>query len=439
MADRQVRGQKKEMIFGANVKIERLGARGEGVAMVRGHTVYVPHALPGETVRADIDGERACVSELLQASPWRIAPVCEYYGVCGGCALQVLAPDGYAGWKRNLVVEALSRGGIESPVADLVAAHGDGRRRVTLHARCGPFAANGPAVVTGFMRARGHEIIAIRHCPLFCDELAHAPALAEALAGALAELEKPLDILLTATRSGIDVDVRGAGPLPKAMRLKLADLAATLDLARLASHGEVIIERRAPELLVGRAILNPPPGAFLQATLAGELALARLVTEAAGRSGRIADLFAGTGTFALRLSQIAPVHAVENDGAALAALDRAARHAEGLKPVSIEMRDLFRRPLTAVELQSFDCVVFDPPRAGAQLQATELAASDVARVIAVSCNAQTFARDARILIDGGYGLQAVTPIDQFLYSPHVEVVGVFTRAKAKKKRRSLLG
>ncbi len=439
MKPRQTPSHKNDVAFGATLEIERLGARAEGVASFRGRTVYVPYALPGETVRADVDGERAALSEVLEPSGDRVSAMCEYFTTCGGCALQVLAPQAYEGWKRNLVVEALSRAGIDAPVAQMVSAHGAGRRRVTLHARAGRVTANGIPAVTGFMRARSHEIIAIDHCPLLCEELARAPEVAKAIAQPLAELEKPLDIQITSTRTGLDVDFRGAGKLPDAIRLKLAALAEVLDLARLSSHGDIIIERRAPELLIGRAVVIPPPGSFLQATVAGEETLARLVLEAAGKSKRIADLFAGLGTFALRLAEMAPVHAVESDGAALQALDKAARYSNGLKAIGVETRDLVRRPLTGEEFQTFDCVVFDPPRAGAETQAKELANSSVGRVIAVSCNVQTFTRDAGILLEGGYALENVTPVDQFLYSPHVEIVGVFTKAAAKKKRRSLLG
>jgi 23S rRNA (uracil1939-C5)-methyltransferase len=269
--------------------------------------------------------------------------------------------------------------------------------------------------------------------------MARAPRAAHAIALALVGLDKPLDILVTATDTGLDVDFRGTGQLDAPHVRKLIAEAERLDLARLSNHGVVVIERRAPQLAMGHAIIAPPPGAFLQATRAGEEALARLAASAAGDARRAADLFAGIGTFALRLAETAQVHAVEADKAALVALSRAAGHASpALKPVSVEARDLFRRPMAPAELAPFDAVVFDPPRAGAEAQARELAKSAVPVVVAVSCNAQTFARDARILVDGGYALETVTPVDQFRHSPHVEVVAAFRRPKVKGKRKGRL-
>ncbi len=425
-------------VFGAKLEIDRLGQRGEGIARYNGRAVYVPHALPGETVLANIDGDRGALNMVEHASRDRVEPPCRYYGGCGGCALQVLAPEAYMDWKRGLVSDALVHAGIDAPVADIVPAHGDGRRRVSLHARYRP-AIRGDAVLVGFMRARSHEVVAIEDCPVLSPSLDAALPAAGKIAVALASVAKPLDLLITATGTGLDVDLRGAGPLPDPARLALSRLAERLDLARLSNHGEVVIERRAPELSIGGVVLKPPPGAFLQATQAGEDTLAGLVQEAAQGARRIADLFSGSGTFALRLAAGARVHAVEHDGAALQALSRAANFATGLKAVTIEQRDLFRRPLAQAQLQDFDCVVLDPPRAGAEAQSRELAPSNVPLVVSVSCNAQTFARDARILIDGGYVLEWVTPVDQFLHSPHVEIVGVFRKIAPRKTRRRLLG
>ncbi|MCC2096571.1 MAG: class I SAM-dependent RNA methyltransferase [Hyphomicrobiales bacterium] len=425
--------------FGARLTIERLGQRAEGVARHQGRAVYVPHALPGEEVLADIDGERGSLSEVLKPSPERIDPVCPHYGTCGGCALQVLQPDAYFGWKRSLVTDALAREGIAAPAGEIVRAHGTGRRRVTFHARINHDSPAGVRIKLGFMRARSHDIVDIAACPLLCPELSGAAEAGRRIARTMSALGKPLDMVITATETGLDIDIRGAGPLPDPIRLALARLAEALGLARISNHGDIILEREAPVLTIGDARLTPPPGAFLQATVAGEEALAELVQNAASGAKRVADLFAGIGTFALRLAAVAPVHAVESDAAALQALARAANAAGSLKAVATEERDLFRRPLMALELQTFDCVVFDPPRAGAQAQAQQLAQSSVPCVVGVSCNPQTFARDAAILISGGYALESTTPVDQFLYSPHVEMVGVFRKQVARKPRRRLFG
>jgi 23S rRNA (uracil1939-C5)-methyltransferase len=261
-----------------------------------------------------------------------------------------------------------------------------------------------------------------------------APAVARALAQGLAQPRKPIDIQITATENGFDVDLRGHGAVTERQRQTLMALAADLDLARLSLHGDVVVERRPPVLTMGRAVVVPPPGSFLQATRAGEEILSSLVVEACTGTKRVADLFSGVGPFALRLAARAEVHAAETDRAAIAALDRAARGAPGLRRVTVETRDLFRRPLLAPELNGFGAVVMDPPRAGAEAQARQLAASQVPLVVSVSCDAGTFARDAAILIEGGYRLEHVVPVDQFKHTPHVELVGVLRRDGAKRRR-----
>ena len=419
----------------ARLIIERLGARGEGISRGSEGLIFTPYALPGETVLAEVDGERAKLVEVLDASPDRIAPVCPHFTFCGGCAVQNLAPEAYAGWKRGLVVEALRNAGIEAEVAPLREAWGAGRRRASFHSRNDQ--RGNPHV--GFMEARSHRIFELDACPILAPDLAGALAAANGAAEVLAALEKPLDLVVTASVNGLDLDIRGCGKLEFEQDQALIALAQRLDLARLSNHGAVLIERRPPEIRMGVARVNPPPGAFLQATEAGEAALAALALEGVGGAKKVADLFAGVGTFALRLAEKAEVHAVENHIEALDAGLRAGRGAPGLRRLTGEARDLFTRPLLASELNAFDAVVFDPPRAGAERQARELAKSTVPALVGVSCNAQTFARDAKILIAGGYVLQSVTPVDQFLYSPHVELVGVFSKppAKAARKRRLL--
>ena len=418
----------------ARLKIERLGARGEGVSRTAHGLVFVPYALSGETILAEVDGERGKLVDVLEPSPDRVGPLCPLYGECGGCAVQALRHEKYLAWKRDLLADALRAARLETDVRACVDAHGAGRRRAVFHARID---ARGRATV-GFMRARSHEIIPIAACPLFAPGLARAPAAAQAIAEALADLGKPLDVACTATEAGLDIDVRGAGKLEFDLTQALIAVAAIHDLARLSNHGVPLIERRQPILRVGRASLTPTAGGFLQATVAGEQALADLVLAELTSEKRVADLFAGVGTFALRLGERAEVHAVEQDQAALTALSKAARNAAGLRRITTEARDLFKRPLLRAELATYDAIVFDPPRAGAEAQARDLAASDVPLVVAVSCNAQTLSRDARILVDGGYTLERATPVDQFRYSAHVEIVGVFRRATRKKAKKGLL-
>ncbi|OAS19761.1 class I SAM-dependent RNA methyltransferase [Methylobacterium platani] len=412
------------------MEIARLGLRGDGVTA---DGVVVPGALPGETVRAEPEEgtrpPRARLDAVLTASPDRITPFCPYFGTCGGCAIQHLAAAPYAAWKRDLVVGALARAGIEAPVAPLVDAHGSGRRRITLHVRAGDGGRppnGGPQA--GFMAARSHALVAIDHCPITESALHRAPEVARVLSRPLGGGGgKPLDVQVTATATGLDVDIRGHGPASERARQTLVLLAGDLDLARLSLHGEVLIARRPPEIPVGRSRLVPPAGGFLQATAEGEATLARLVVEGVAKAKRVVDLFSGAGAFSLALAEAHTVHAVEGEEGALKALDRAFRETPGLRTVTTERRDLFRRPLLAPELDRHDAVVFDPPRAGAEAQSARIAESKVPVVVGVSCDAGSFARDAALLVRGGYRLEAVTPVDQFRHSPHVEIVGVFKR------------
>jgi 23S rRNA (uracil1939-C5)-methyltransferase len=419
--------------------IDRLGGRGEGIAHGPDGTVFVPYALPGDTIVAEVDGERGTLAQILTPGPDRVPAFCPSYGICGGCAVQALAAPAYADWKRGLLTGALVHAGIEAEVAPLADAHGEGRRRATFHARLGHDPRGRPRMDVGYMQARAHRIVDLDICPVLAPSMSGALAAARALATTLAPLQKPLDILVTGSREGLDIDVRGTGRLPPDVVRQLIRAAERLDLARLSNHGEVLIERRAPIQTMGGVPVVPPPGAFLQATQAGEEVLAGLVSAGVGDARRVADLFSGIGTFALRLARTAEVHAVEQDAAALAALARAAHAAQGLRGVTTERRDLFRRPLAGDELARFDAAVFDPPRAGAEMQARALAASHVPTVAAVSCNVRTFARDAKILLDGGYRIERITPVDQFRHSPHVEIVGVFRKPPKRRARARLLG
>ena len=414
--------------------IERLGTRGEGVARTPSGNVFIPYAIPGDTVCAAISGQTGRLIDIITRSSDREAPFCPYYGTCGGCAIQGYREGAYRQWKRGLLVDAIAHAGIQAEIDPLIDAHGEGRRRATFHARVEA----GKARV-GFMQARSHQLVAIEFCPLFAPSLEGAVTAARGLAEELAHLGKPLDILVTATASGLDLDIRGTGTLGERETHKLIAATERLDLARLTQHGHLIVERRAAQLQIGRAIVHLPPGAFLQATEKGETTLATLVIEAAANSKRMADLFCGIGTFALRLAERAEILAVDGNQPALDALSNAARATAGLRPITTERRDLMRRPLAPEELASFEAVVFDPPRAGAEAQAHALAKCEVPLIISVSCNAQTFARDAAILVGGSYRLERITPVDQFRQSPHVEIVGIFRRKATKgRARRSLL-
>jgi len=409
-----------------HLKITRLGHRGDGVADTPDGPAYVPYTLPGETITAEpVAGhpDRRHLLHIDKPSHERVSPTCKHFGACGGCALQHWSLAEYHLWKRSLVLEALAMANVVAPVGDLIDAHGKGRRRAVLHARRGAH----DVLEVGFTAPRAHHIVAIDECPILAPGLAGALRAAWAVAETLKPTGKPLDIQATATDSGLDIDVRGSGTLAAERFTALARLAEAHKLARITRHGELVAQRSQPVLQVGRAQVPLPPGAFLQATAEGEETLARLVAGHIGKAKRVADLFAGIGTFALRLAEQARIMAADSDADAVKALERAAAKTSGLKPVEVQQRDLFRRPFMSAEMKALDAVVFDPPRQGAEAQARELAKSVVPIVVAVSCDATTFARDAKILVEGGYRLDSVTPVDQFRYSHHVEIVAKLSR------------
>jgi len=386
------------------LRIARLGARGEGVADSTAGAVYVPYALPGEIVEVEpwpAHADRRHLTKVEVASAERIAPVCGHFGVCGGCALQHVAGARYREWKRGLVVAALARAGVDAPVDDLIDAHGEGRRRAVFHARRN----SRDVLEVGFAALKAHHVVPIDRCPVLAPALSGALPTARDIAEVLASTRKPLDIQVTAADAGLE----------------------RRNLVRLTRHGEIVAQRTPPVLTIGRAEVVLPPGAFLQATTAGEAVLARLVALHCRDAKAVADLFCGVGPFALRLAERARVTAIDSDPDALAALRRAAAGTARLKPVTAQQRDLFRYPLGRSELKGFEAVVFDPPRQGAQAQARELAASGVPSVTAVSCDPASFARDARILLEGDFRLVRVIPVDQFLFSAHVELVAHFEK------------
>jgi 23S rRNA (uracil1939-C5)-methyltransferase len=402
--------------------ITRMGHRGDGVADTAEGQVFVPFSLPGEVVDVEIKGERGEILLVVEPGAGRIDPACRYFGACGGCAVQQWREADYRAWKRHLVVDALKQAHLDAPVEDLLDAHGAGRRRAVLHARRG----GKQALVVGFTGRRSHHIVPIEECPIFAPQLDRALVIARRLAESLDPAGKPLDIHFTATDSGLDVDVRGSGPLQANVIEAVAAIARDERLARVTRHGELVAQLTEPILRIGKATVVPPPGVFLQATVEGEERLAKLVREAVGSTKRIVDLFSGIGTFALRLAENAQVLAVDSDPDAIAAL-RKAKAAPGLKPIEVAVRDLFRSPLTAGEIVPAKVVVLDPPRQGAEAQTRELGHSGATRIVYVSCSPATFARDAANLVAAGFKLTRVVPVDQFRYSAHVELVGVFDR------------
>jgi 23S rRNA (uracil1939-C5)-methyltransferase len=408
-----------------DLTIESVGARGDGVAA---GPVHVPFTLPGERVRAEPDGERARLVEVLSASTDRAAPPCPHFGACGGCALQHWAPQPYLAWKRDQVAAALARERLEPEILPTFASPPASRRRLAMHARQG----RRDEARLGYKMRGSWTLVDIEVCPIADPRLqAMIPALRRLAAPFLEHPKSAPTLHVTWTLTGVDVDVTGVerrrGGLSADARMRAAEAAAAMDAARVTMSGEVVYGARQPVVKLGPAVVALPPGAFLQATPQAEAAMAVFAVEAVDGAKRVADLYCGVGTFTFRLAEHASVLAVDGDAAAIRSLNAAAGATTGLRQIAAEARDLMRRPLAAEELNRCDAAVFDPPRAGAPDQCREIARSKLARVVGVSCNPATFARDARVLADAGFTLERVLPVDQFLWSPHVELVGVFSR------------
>ena len=407
------------------VVIEDVGGEGDGVAA---GPVFAPFTLPGERVLVAGAGDRRELVEVLTASPERVVPPCPHFGACGGCALQHWDHAPYLAWKVERLRGTLARQHIETEILAPFAAAPGTRRRLALHARPG----NRQEARLGYKARKSWDLVDITVCPISDPRLQAAIPALKRLAAPLFEHPKSAPTLhVTLTATGIDVDISGvekkSGGLSADARVLLAERAAEAGFARVTLDGEAAYLARLPQVKLGPAVVALPPGAFLQATPQAEAAMAAFIGEAAAGAGRIADLFCGVGTFTFALAAVAPVHAADGDAAAIQALISALAGAPGLHGVTAEARDLTRRPMLAQELKKTDVAVFDPPRAGAVEQTAELARSTVSRVIGVSCAPATFARDARVLIDAGFTLERVLPVDQFLWSPHIELVGVFSR------------
>lgn len=411
------------------VEIIALGHGGDGIAETPEGRIFVPYTLPGEVVEIERDVGRARLVDVETASPLRVAPECRHFGVCGGCALQHMERQAYLEWKRAQVAKALALAGVETTVEPIVEVPVASRRRAILTAL-----RTTRGVLLGFQRRGSNEIVDIAECPVLVPAIANRLATLRGLAELALKPRQPGRLTVLATDSGLDIAVTGAAKPDRRMLAALGSLAADPGLARLTLDGREIFMNRRPEMQVGGAVLLPPPGSFVQASAVAEAAMAKVALGHVGDAAPVLDLFAGSGTFSLRLARRAPVTAVEGEAGLLAALEDSVRRSPGLKPVTTRRRDLFRNPVSPPELAAFGAVVFDPPAAGAKAQAEALAQSRVPRVVAISCNPATLARDARILIDGGYKIERVQPVDQFVFSAEIEVVATFARDMGKDRR-----
>lgn len=348
--------------------------------------------------------------------------LCRHVGTCGGCAYQDMPDAQYRALKRQSVCEALARQAIAAEIGEVVEVPPGTRRRATLKAM-----KTGDGVVIGFHPARSHAIVDLAECRVLTP---HLTALLPGLRALFAEILRPdedAELRLTDTETGVDLVLKWQRPNDTATIAVLARWAEKLKLARVSAHNEILVGLTQPSVRLGKASVPLPREAFLQPSREGEAVLQDFVRETLSRCKAVADLFCGCGTFTFPLAERARVHAVELEEPMLKALAAGIKSASGLKPITTEKRNLFKRPLTPIEINAFDGVCLDPPRAGALEQAKTLAQSKVPRLAYVSCDADSFARDARVLIDGGFRLERVVPVDQFLWSRHIELAGAFVR------------
>ena len=408
--------------------ITAMGADGEGVAPSGdgAQPLHAPFTLPAETVRLQpLSDGRAMLQAVLEASAERVIPPCPHFGVCGGCALQHWDHAAYLAWKVERLRLTLARRGLEAPFDAAYAAGPGERRRVALHARHGP-----GGVRLGFKGRRSWTVQPIHTCVIAAPAIVAALPALEALAAPFLEHPASAPILhVTATLTGLNIDVTGVAAKGRGLsgdaRLRAAEAAMAADFARVTLAADILYGARAPVVRFDGLPVVLPPGGFLQASEGAEQTMAAAAVAACAGATAVADLFCGAGAFAFALARGAEVLALDSEPAAIAAL-KAARDGDR-HPIVAEARDLFRRPLLPAEMKRLDAVVFDPPRAGAIEQARMIAASAVSVCVAVSCNPETFVRDAEALIAGGFRLERVLPVDQFLWSPHMELVGVFRR------------
>ena len=407
--------------------IDSVGHQGDGLATGSDGRVFVPGALPGERVRVDrvVDG-RADGLTVLEPSADRVPVASTAHAETGVAPLQHWATGPYLDWKRSLVVEALEREGLDAEVAAIIPVSPASRRRLALHARRD----EDGQVVLGFKARRSWRVVPIETCPVSDPRLVAAlPALRKVAEAFLVGGRSAPTLHVTLTDTGLDLDVTGVEKRgwSRDRAQHAVRLAMQADLARLSLDGEVLAMQRQPTVRFGRATVPLPPGGFLQAAPEAEAAMAGLAVEAIEGVRKVADLFCGAGTFTFPLAEVASVIAADGSASAIAALKAGAATASGLKPIEAQARDLFRRPLSPFDLKGVEAIVFDPPRAGAQAQVEQMSGTKAEVIVGVSCNPQTFVRDARVLVDAGWRLERVTPVDQFLWSSHIELIGLFRR------------
>lgn len=401
--------------------VERLGRKGDGVAVAGDDRALAPLTLPGEVVEGEATDGRIAAPRILTPSADRVKPICAHYRACGGCSLMHASANFTTGWKQQVVEAALAARGLAAPIMGVHTSPPRSRRRAVLSGR-----RTKKGALLGFHARASDVIVDLQDCDVMRPEITAALPLLRKMVTAGASRSAELTLTVIHGPAGLDIAVAGGKPMDTALFQTLAGLAEEGDLARLDWEGQTITRRR-PALPMGRAMVVPPPAAFLQATADGEAALLAAVRDFTNGASTIVDLFAGCGTFTLPLAEAASVHAVEGLAAPLKALDAGWRAASGLNRVTTQIRDLARNPLLPDELDGFDAIVIDPPRAGAEAQVRQIASSTVRKIAFVACDPVNFSRDAQILADAGFQMSRMLVVDQFRWSPHVETVAEFIR------------
>jgi 23S rRNA (uracil1939-C5)-methyltransferase len=407
------------------LQIDRIGHEGDGIAFDGDNTIYVPYTLAGETIDAEVSGNRAIATEIKTLSPQRIEPICPKFKICGGCALQHWQEENVLQWKGEQIDGALSRAGINTAPVEVIAAFQSGRRRAKFSAK-----RNKGELQFGFVGARSHDIIAIDACPILTPNLSNYINKIRELVRTLTQANEELTVQVTDCENGIDVDICGLKHISKYNRGELETLARAAEvagIARLTLDGDDAYFRAHPFVKMGNAVIELPAGAFLQATETCENLIAQTMIKWAKGAKKAVDLFCGIGTFSVRLKELAQTNAYEIHQPSIIALNRAAKALAGGRTLTGISRDLFRVPVSPLELKNIDLAVLDPARAGAEAQIKQLVRTKIPKIIYISCEATSFARDAKILIDAGYKLKEIKGFDQFRFSTHVEMMGLFVK------------
>ena len=414
------------------VTIEELGGRGDGIVKAEKGPIYVPFSVPGDVVDLDIQGRKGSINRFYEKSSHRVEPPCQYFMRCGGCAVQHIEDKYYRHWKTDLIRTALKNQDLtDIQFAELQVSSINSRRRTSFHA----LGLGARKIKLGYAQKGSHNLIDINMCSIIVPEIEQfIDPLRVFLTGYLKQKQK-MTIAVTASDNGLDVILNGAGEPDLDLRMKAATFAEKNDLARISwldtkikkSYFELLAERKKPFVTFNGRRVYYPIGSFLQATKEGQDILIKNMLESLPGCKKILDLFSGCGTFSVAAASECHVHAVENNQDMLNALKSSVNMMSGIKNLTTEVRDLFFRPLLPHELNEFDAAIIDPPRAGAHNQISEIIKSDLQKLVMISCNPVTFAKDSRRLVEAGFTMGIVTPVDQFLFSSHLEIITVFTR------------